>query len=761
MRIIENINLCSGCGACYNTCPNNAISMLPNEEGFLYPVIDNDKCTNCGLCKKICPVINPRYDNNYNPACFAFKAKDEIRNNATSGGLFTVLAEYFIENGYYVAGAVWTQNFSVKHIVSNKIEDVEKMKKSKYLQSDVCDCFCQIKQLLDNNKQVLFSGTPCQVAGLKAYLRKDYDNLLSLDLVCHGVPSSKVFQKYIQELLKDDEILLNVDFRYKIKNIAYKKSNVNNTNFVRILTNRNETAECYSENSFIKLFLSDICLRNSCYYCKYQRFPRQGDMTIGDFWGIQKYKKSYKDELGVSLCLFNNKKAEKFYNILKKDNILFKKVQLKYAVKGNPVLTKSTEYNWGRKLFFDLLNKKTINELVNICVDDKCDYLIVNLWDSAFNYGAMLTAYAMQEMVKSFGFIPKILNTGEKVQYSWYKDSHLETFSKDYLNTTKALSYKQCKKLSKYLKGVIIGSDQVLRLGLIRGFFNKYLANFASTETKKIAIAPSFGFDKQEYLKQKIKDGELDVLKNALKSFDYLSCRESQGKEIYKDLFDLDADILLDPVFLIDKQKYVDIANKSSLNSNEKIFSYILRESKYKDAYDYLSKKFNADILEIDIYKNHTRDWLKGIINSKFVITDSFHCVCFAIMFNKPFICFDSKTGGSSRLGSLLDLFGLSNCIITDIDQIYKLQNIESISYSNVNIILQKEVNRCLTIVENVLKNNYSNNPNKEQKCKPYKYSKFVYFSKKIKYLKCKLFSKKGSYKEKARFRKVELEWNK
>ena len=222
----------------------------------------------------------------------------------------------------------------------------------------------------------------------------------------------------------------------------------------------------------------------------------------------------------------------------------------------------------------------------------------------------------------------------------------------------------------------------------------------------------------------------------------------------------MDADVLLDPVFLIDKQKYIDIANNSDLKVDGKIFSYILRESKYKEAYDYLSKKLNTTVVEIDIHKNHTCDWLNGIINSKFVITDSFHCVCFAIMFNKPFICFDSKTGGSSRLGSLLDLFGVSNCIITDIEQIYKLENMDRIPYSKVNIILQKEVNSCLSIVEKVLKNNYSNNPNKALNTTPYKYSKYVYLTKKMKYIKCKLFSKKNSYKEKAKFRKVELEWN-
>ena len=252
-KIIQEDRKCSGCGACYNACPTNAISMQQNEEGFLYPVVDETKCSNCGLCKNICPVINLTYKNKSIPKCYAFKATNKIRQKSTSGGAFAVLAKHFIENEGYVAGAIWTDDFLVKHIVSNKIEDIEKMKKSKYLQSEIGDCYKKIKQLLESNIKVLFSGTPCQVAGLKAYLKKDYDNLFSLDLVCHGVPSSKVFQKYLQELLDNNEQILSFDFRHKKKNSDYKNTNINNTNYVKIITNKKINEECYSNNSFTKL----------------------------------------------------------------------------------------------------------------------------------------------------------------------------------------------------------------------------------------------------------------------------------------------------------------------------------------------------------------------------------------------------------------------------------------------------------------------------------------------------------------------------
>ena len=397
---------------------------------------------------------------------------------------------------------------------------------------------------------------------------------------------------------------------------------------------------------------------------------------------------------------------------------------------------------------------------------NQTDYLIINFWDSTFNYGAMLTAYAMQEMVKDFGFNAKLLNTGEKVQYSWYRGSHLEDFSSKYLNTTNPLSYKETIEFAKKLKGVIIGSDQVLRLAMIRGFFNKYLVNFAGDDVQKIAFSPSFGLDKKEFLsKQKIKQDELEFMKNSLKSFDYLSCRELQGLEIYKDLFDLDADMLLDPVFLIDKEKYVEIAKTSSLDVDGKIFSYILRENEYRNAYSFLSEKLNAEILEIDVKVNPTQDWLNGIINSKFVITDSFHCACFAIIFNKPFICVSSEDGGASRLYSLFEILGINGTFVTKLDELYSLNYPIDIDYKKVNIALNEQRNRCLDIVQKVLKENYSNNPNKISTPNPYKYSMVKYFSKYFKYVKCMflakvLKSKPVSNIEKAKFRKIELEWN-
>ena len=270
---------CYGCSACFNICPNNAIEMQENGEGFKYPVI-NTYCTNCGLCKKVCPYLVNNFTNSENPNCYAFLAEDNIRLKSSSGGVFSVLAKYFLDNNGYVAGAIWNEDASVSHIVSNKDIDIERMRNSKYVQSNIGNCYSEIKKILINNKKVLFTGTPCQVAGLKTYLRNDYVNLYCVDIICHGVPSPKVFQKYINEKLNNDEKWLNTNFRNKIYGWSPQLATITTT------TTTTTTHDFANTDTFMKTFLQNMCLRSTCTDCKFQTIPRQGDLTMGDFWGI-------------------------------------------------------------------------------------------------------------------------------------------------------------------------------------------------------------------------------------------------------------------------------------------------------------------------------------------------------------------------------------------------------------------------------------------------------------------------------------------
>ena len=214
MKEIISKELCSGCTACLNICPQNAISMVENEAGFKVPEIDQNKCIDCGLCKKTCPVLNTKQNNSINQ-CYVGYAKEEYSNKSSSGGIFPLIANKILDDGGIVIGAAFDEDNELKHIAITDKEELIKLKGSKYLQSDLGNIFSFVKENIDD-KKILFVGVPCQVAGLKAYLKKEYDNLICIDLFCHGVPSPKLFDKYIKELEeKQNDELINYDFRDK------------------------------------------------------------------------------------------------------------------------------------------------------------------------------------------------------------------------------------------------------------------------------------------------------------------------------------------------------------------------------------------------------------------------------------------------------------------------------------------------------------------------------------------------------------------
>ena len=260
MIIIEKKEKCTGCFGCYNACPVHAITMENDENGFKYPKIDKNKCIKCGLCEKICPVLNKRINENNIKAYAAYSKNDEVRMNSSSGGIFTLIAEYVIDNNGVVFGASFDTNFMVKHIKISKKSDLRKLQNSKYVQSSINQTFEQCKQLLEDNVKVLFTGTPCQINGLLNYLGKDYNNLFTQDIICHGVPSPKLWEKYLDyRKAKDSNIPKEINFRNK----------KNGWNLFSTMFKYEKKSYCKDHQSdlYMKCFLENICLRDSCYQC--------------------------------------------------------------------------------------------------------------------------------------------------------------------------------------------------------------------------------------------------------------------------------------------------------------------------------------------------------------------------------------------------------------------------------------------------------------------------------------------------------------
>lgn len=291
---------------CEQICPVQAIKMIENDEGFIEPSVDNNKCIDCGLCARRCPQLNDILKMNSKVIeVYAAKNKNvEEQKVSSSGGIFPVLANYVLDKNGKVYGCILDENLTVKHIgICNKAE-LSKFKGSKYVQSNTENTFREVKTDLKNDKLVLYSGTPCQIAGLKAFLGKEYNKLITVDLVCHGVPSPKLFKTYLMWLQdKNNSKIISYEFRNKEKNSSEKIAKV-------IFENGKVKYINSKVDSYYKMFLEAKTFREVCYSCKYANAERQGDITLGDYWGIEKEHPDFYDKNGISLILINTKKGK-------------------------------------------------------------------------------------------------------------------------------------------------------------------------------------------------------------------------------------------------------------------------------------------------------------------------------------------------------------------------------------------------------------------------------------------------------------------
>lgn len=672
---------CSGCAACYNVCPNGAITMKEDDEGFLYPEINEKLCTNCLICEKVCQIYNDNNKNAENPDCYALAQYDAERMKSSSGAIFPLMAQRIIEKGGYVSGVAFVDN-NVEHVLINDINEIDKLRGSKYIQSDIKDIYKKIKTLLDDNKTVLFSGTPCQVEGLKLYLNKEYQNLYTIDLVCHGVPSKKVYREYIKEINPDAKTYYS-NFRDKMT--GWKNFSATTT------VNNKSISKSIKDDFYMQAFLKDLALRKSCFECKYAKIQRQGDITLGDFWSIKKYKKSLDDDKGTSLVLVNNKKGRELYDLIKDNLKINKKVPLKYAIKGNPNLIRPSITNENREIFFKNLKTMSFGKNVEISQGKLIDCAIINFWYAA-NYGAVLTCYALQETLKQMGYSTKTVNYPVNNFEKNNEAKHFKKFARQYLNLTqKMYSYKYLIGLNKSVKNFITGSDQVFR-----GSYNSrdeiYYLGFVNKTNKKIAAAASFGINKPDggfYSKM--------LAKVLIPLFDYVSVREKDGAELMKNYYKTNAAWILDPVFLYDG--WHGLIKNSERKDKNYIAEYILDKNEKTGNYaKQVANILNKTILNLNDKDNVSPfDWLWLIKNSDFVLTDSFHGACFAIIFNKPFICFVNKQRGMSRFDTLAEAFNIKDRFIDEADD-NLLKNLveEKIDYKTVNEIINFEKERSL-----------------------------------------------------------------
>jgi NAD-dependent dihydropyrimidine dehydrogenase PreA subunit len=376
---IEDKKNCCGCTACSQVCHRHCIAMKRDEEGFDYPIVDEELCVNCGLCEKVCPVINQ--NNTPRPILhvYAQKHKDEeVRINSSSGGVFSLIAEKIISERGVVFGATFDENWDVKHDYTETIDGISLFRTSKYVQSKIGKSYQKAEEFLKQGRQVMFVGTSCQIDGLKLFLRKDYDSLLCIDVICHGVPSPKIWRDYLEKIKTKEafqcnkffctsqtnqSVITNVNFRDKVSGWRTFSLSVS---FSRVLDEN--TKKTYSQSKiltkdvYMRAFLNNLSLRPSCYHCPSKNGSCKSDITLADFWGIRRKYYEFDDNKGVGLTIVHTSKGLAALDMNKVDNI---EVTIDEAIKSNPAYIISAREPLRRKEFFNRFNSgEDLNTIV-------------------------------------------------------------------------------------------------------------------------------------------------------------------------------------------------------------------------------------------------------------------------------------------------------------------------------------------------------------------------------------------------------------
>lgn len=694
-KVLKDIRMCTGCCACYNICPRAAIMMLEDEFGYLRAVVEDDKCINCGECKRVCPQLVVERLNRIEPQCFAVKASDEIRYKSSSGGVFTVISRWIIENGGTVYGAAFDDRYDVVHTKARNEQELSLLRKSKYVQSFIGHTLRDVEKELRLGKYVLFSGTPCQVAALYLFLGKKYEKLYTLDIVCHGVPSRKMFREDVISRYGFQDIS-GIDFRNK--DYGWK------CDIIDIITHNGKHQLRRDNCAYAYAFHSNLSLNDCCYDCKYAEIPRTGDFTCADCWDIEKYQKHMKDEKGVSLFLLNSFKAVKWFE--RKGNANFEytlPLDINW-VKNNNRFTALTKCHVGFERFRELYRAtQNFEKAVNMIRENQYDIGVVGNWNNRTNYGSALTYYALYAALTQMGY--SVLMIGPPMSVDKYPQQQplFEKFPYPAYAVDRARKdVEEMRELNEICGKFVVGSDQLFQMNIFHMTGNIVDLHWVENRNIKIAYAASFGYDT-------ISGSESERANMAyyLSKFDFFSVREESGIRICDKEYGIKAEWVLDPVFLPEIEEY-EIFFSKDIEERGYIFVYILDpDSDKENALRVFSERVGKKIIAFSdaqyskekiekLWNIQTlsglkvEDFLSYIKNCDIFITDSFHGTCFSILFQKDFYAIVNPNRGSTRFHSLLKKFGLQSRMLNNVKELAGFDGNE-INYNYVASILCQE----------------------------------------------------------------------
>lgn len=677
-------NNCTGCMLCMYACTKGAIKYSENDYGFVYPQIDEKLCIQCKKCLSACPALHKTKPLSIDTDCYAAMAKDSIRETSSSGGAFTILANSILKDGGYVCGAAFDNRTLVSHITINNEEDLLKLQKSKYVQSDTSSIWPQLKSCLSTGKNVLFSGTPCQCAAVQSEFA-EYKNLYIVDILCMGVASQDCWKKYLNEEFPNA----------KINDINFRNKSAGWSQQLQLSIQFDDESKIipFQNSSYFLGFLKAITLRESCKNCKYAGSERTGDITIGDFWGIDYYDKKLNDNKGTSLVLVNTTHGKQLLAKVQKDFKLLKRVPFEIAKRRNMALSQPTKTNPKSNIFWKNYKSLTLKNNIYTLIDETADCGIINYW-YANDHGAILTAYALQKLLQKAGYSSRLINICP-ASYERYDGISQKFELKHLYSTYETYNSVSLKTLNGKYKYFLVGSDQVFRAEWVS---DDWFLEFVDIKTPKIAIAASFGIDKLNVSKSRIKK-----IRYLLNRFNHISVRESSGVSLCKKMGHIKAALILDPVFLVDKSEFE-----------------ALIEDKYegKYCYCYLRDLSTAKKLQIQDFCSRRQltifwcnanvsieEFLARIMYAEYFITDSYHGLCFALIFNKKFYCYYNVKRGNSRFVSLIEMLKIpQKCFISDeslsLFEINLKSDYKSIN-ENIDLFKSESINWILSSLNN------------------------------------------------------------
>lgn len=702
MNILQKLQerglFCAGCSACANRCPSRALEMRPDARGFLYPAVHSDRCIDCDFCLEVCPQLNPVNDNWLSPKCYAAWSSDEERMKSSSGAIFPRLAETVIQQGGIVFGAVFDDNFNVKHIGTEHLDGIAPMRKSKYVQSNMVGIHQKILGHLKEGRTVLFSGTPCQVASVKSFCRDYLDQLFLVDILCTGVSSSQEWQEYLSESF-DMKSVTEIDFRDK--NNGWRCDTLT-------VSYKNGAKQKLEPQEFIygKALLSHLTTRDGCNNCEFGGLQRQGDLSIGDFWGISQYDPSLNDRKGTGLILCNNEKGELLLNQISQDLKMIKQLPLSATIGRNRVQKQSGLHPYHER-FKELYPRKDFTTAVTDVFDEKHDIGLVSIF-SCPNYGGQFTQFALYNVLKEMGYSVLMIEANNRRTMDVINSRCLFT-DNPYPDYDKAAGSGDLSYLNDRCRLFIVGSDQHFNMGIMHKIGTSASLDFVDNRRPKIGYAISFGHD---YFNG--TDSERAYLSNMFQKFDAVSVREKSSVELCASSFGVpNAVHVMDPVFLLNMEVYHRLADKfrDEMPSEPFLYGFILDPYKkepllrFLESYLQIPSRTVPDIIyrgtdDITIaYPFYTDNkaplekWLSFFKYSKFVITDSFHGTCMALRFHKEFVSFYDPRRGNSRLESILKPLGLEYRMVASLEDLEaRIDSFPPIDWESVDTVLNEHI---------------------------------------------------------------------